>query len=256
MADILIVDDEIETRQRIRSLLQDSPYHHFSIWEADSAEKGLTLVKHKSPAVMLTDLSLSDMDGIEFGKRVLRNHPNTHVIAVTHLQMFCTVQDCINAGFSAYLLKPIEKSELFQTLERLIAVQLLQQTASIMEKRNDAPEERLEADLGNPIQSAIQYIQQRYYEPITLREVADFVYLSPSYFSRLFKEEQGLTFVEYLTEYRLKKSRNLLKMTSLPMDVIASQTGFSSPAYFSTTFKRSENQTPSEYRAMFSNLVK
>ncbi|MDR7079787.1 YesN/AraC family two-component response regulator [Neobacillus niacini] len=256
MADILIVDDDIETRQAVRSILKDSPYCDFPIWEADTAEKGLTLIKHKHPTVLLTDLSLPDMDGIEFGKKALKNHPNTHVVVVTHLQMFRTVQDCINAGFSAYLLKPIVKNELLQVFKRLITAQLLRQTPPILEKREGPSEELLEADLGNPIETVIKYIQLKYYEPIKLKKAADFVYLSPSHFSRIFKEETGMNFVEFLTEYRLEKSKHLLKMTSLPIDVIASQTGFSSPAYFSTTFKREEGQTPSEYRNMFSNLTK
>ncbi|MFJ8247886.1 helix-turn-helix domain-containing protein [Peribacillus asahii] len=256
MADILIVDDDIETRQTLRSILIDSPYRDFPIREADTAEKGLALLKCKQHTVLLTDLSLPDMDGIEFGKKVLKNHPNTHVVAVTHLQMFQCVQECINGGFSAYLLKPIAKNELLQVLERLIAIQLVYQTAPILEKQNTLSEELLEADLGNPIESAMKFIQFKYFEPITQKEAADFVYLSPSHFSRIFKEETEKTFVEFLTEYRIAKSKNLLRMTSLPMDVIASQTGFSSAAYFSTTFKRQENQTPSEYRNMFSKFVK
>jgi two-component system, response regulator YesN len=253
--DILIVDDDVENRQLIRSILKDSPYHNFSIWEADTAEKGLTLLKNKQPVVLLIDLSLPDMDGIEFGKKALKNHPNTRVIAVTHLQMFQTVQASINAGFSAYLLKPVVKSELIQTFKRLITAQQLHQTVPILKDQEGSSEKALEADLGNPIETAMNYIKLKYHEQVTLKEVANFVYLSPSHFSRMFKEETGMTFVEFLVDYRLEKSKNLLKMTSLPIEVIACHTGFSSAAYFSTTFKRKEGQTPREYRSMFSNLT-
>ncbi|PLT32718.1 helix-turn-helix domain-containing protein [Bacillus sp. V5-8f] len=256
MAQILVVDDDIETRQAVRSILKNSPYCDFPLWEAETAEKGLTLIKRKQPTLLLTDLSLPDMDGIEFGKKTLKNHPNIHVVVVTHLQMFRTVHDCINAGFSAYLLKPIVKDELLHIFKRLVTAQLLNQTPPILEKRERPSEEQLKVDLGNPIETAIEYIQLKYYEPIKLKQVADFVYLSPSYFSQVFKEETGMNFVEFLNTYRLGKSKHLLKMTSLPIDVIASQTGFSSPAYFSTTFKREEGQTPSEYRNMFSKLTK
>ncbi len=256
MADILIVDDDIETRHVVHAILKDSLYHDFIIWESETAEKGLALLKQKRPAILLTDVSLPDMDGIEFGEKVLHTHPNTHLIAVTYLQMFRTVQDCINSGFSAYLLKPIAKNQLLQIFGRLITAQQLHQTAHILEHQKRPPEKPLEADFGNPIETAIKYIRLQYYEPVTLKAVADFVYLSPSHFSRIFKEQTGTTFVEYLTEYRLEKSKNLLKTTSLAMDVIASQTGFASAAYFATTFKRKESMTPSDYRSMFSVLGK
>lgn len=104
------------------------------------------------------------------------------------------------------------------------------------------------------IDTALGYIKRKYFEPITLKAVADVVYISPSHFSRIFKEQVGVTVVEYLTDYRLDKSKNLLKTTSLPMDAIAVRTGFTSSAYFARTFRRSEGITPSEYRNLFSNL--
>ncbi len=226
------------------------------IWEANTAEKGLSLVKQKHPAILLIDLSLPDMDGIEFGLKVLSARPATAVVIVTHLQMFQTVQNCMNSGFSAYLLKPVAKNQLLQTIERLNTSQQLHLHYSPLEEQKRPAKEPLEADIGNPIESAVKYIQMNYFEPITLKTVADFVYLSPSHFSRIFKEQTGVTFVEFLTEYRLEKSKNLLKMTSLSIDVIASQVGFSSSAYFATTFKRKESQTPSEYRNIFSDLSK
>ncbi|MGG3007396.1 MULTISPECIES: helix-turn-helix domain-containing protein [Geobacillus] len=86
---------------------------------------------------------------------------------------------------------------------------------------------------------------------LTLKEVADQVYLSPSYFSRLFKEEVGMTFVEYLSFVRVQKAKSLLRFSSLPIEVIAHNTGFSNPGYFATTFKKIVGKTPSEYREQF-----
>ncbi|PLR97559.1 DNA-binding response regulator [Bacillus sp. T33-2] len=252
MAGLLIVDDDIETRQAVRSIIQGSPFSDLPIWEEETAEKGMERLKDKQPSFLLLDLSLPDMDGIALGKKALDIDPEIHVIAVTHLQMFQTVQVCINAGFSAYLLKPLSKGELLQIFARLHTAELLQASITHLNNKDQHIGEVLEKDLGNPIQTAIKYIQLNYHKPLHLKEVADMVYLSPSHFSRLFKEEAGLTFIEYLTDYRLDKSKHLLRMTSMPIEVIASMTGFASSAYFSTSFKRKEGQTPSEYRQMCS----
>lgn len=254
MVDILLVDDDLENRFAVQATIKASRLQDIVVWETDTAEKGLAMVKQKRPAIVLTDVSLPDMDGIDFGKKVLASFPDTSVLIVTQLQMFETVQECINAGFSAYLLKPVDKSQLLQIFERLLTSQQLRHAILPLANSKRLPSELLEADIGNPIETAIKYIQLKYYEPVALKVVADFVYMSPSHFSRIFKEQTGMTFVEYLTEYRLEKSKNLLRTTSLTLDVIANQTGFSSSAYFATTFKRKENQTPSEYRNRFSDF--
>ncbi|GGE28560.1 hypothetical protein GCM10011571_33300 [Marinithermofilum abyssi] len=115
--------------------------------------------------------------------------------------------------------------------------------------------DKVKTDYTNPIETAIRYIQLKYQEPITLKEVANHVYLSPSHFSRLFKSETGTTFIEYLTRYRVEKSKGLLKITSLPIEVISNYMGFMSASYFSTTFKRLEGKTPSEYRKLFDHFT-
>lgn len=250
MNGILIVDDDRETWEAVQSIIKNSQFMDSTIWKEEMANKGLELIKEKRPAFLLMDLSLPDMDGIEFGKKAKEIHPNLHVIVVTHLQMFKTVQSCMNTGFSAYLLKPIANGELLQTLDRLYTSRLVHDSLPYLETKKEHDAGELETDLGNPIKTAIKFIHLNYHKPILLKEAADLVYLSPSHFSRLFKEETGVTFVEFLTDYRLEKSKLLLKITSMPIETIANLTGFASAAYFATSFKRKEGQTPKEYRNM------
>jgi two-component system response regulator YesN len=251
LAGLLIVDDEFESRQSIRAFVESSKHNYMSINEADTFEKGLLLLKQTKPSVLIVEISLPDNSGVDLGKTALEWYPNLSVIVITHLKMFELVQKCINFGFSAFLLKPVSKSELNHVLDRLSENSLSIEANQMIENNNS---QEIAVDPANPIKTAIKFIQTHYREPITLREIADFVYLSPSHFSRLFKEETGETFIEYVTRYRLEQSKGMLKMTSLPVEVIAHKMGFTSSAYFATTFKRSEGRTPTEYRNLFLNL--
>lgn len=253
LAGLLIIDDELESRQEIRLAIEESPYQYLSVYESDSGENGLFLLKQNRPSILILDISLPDMDGIEVGKKALELNPRIAVIVLTHLKMFELAQAAINAGFARYFLKPLNKMELISSLEKLLNADLIRETQEL--RKTTSGSEDVEIDLGNPIQSAVRFIQKHYHEPIKLNDVADGVYLSASHFSRLFKAEMGMTFIEYLTKYRVEQSKKLLKMTLLPIEVIASNTGFANASYFSTTFKRLEGKTPTEYRNLFSNFL-
>ncbi|RNB77608.1 response regulator transcription factor [Brevibacillus panacihumi] len=253
MAGLLIIDDEIETGEEIRSILAGSQYNYLPVYECDNAQKGLAMVRDYQPNMVILDLSLPDMDGIECGKRILEQYPYISIVVLTQLQMFEVVQAAINAGFSGYLLKPVARLEFLAACDRLLMPQLWRETTSVRKNAHSPESDKI--DYGNPIQSSLQYIHGHYHEPITLHDVADRVYLSSSHFSRLFKAEMRVTFVEYLTKYRVEQAKKLLKMTALPVEVIANHAGFTNAGYFATTFKRLENITPTEYRQMFSSLL-
>lgn len=253
MTELLIVDDDIENRQMIRSIVENSHFNYLTVYEAVTADSGYALLKQGEPTVMIMDLSLPDEDGISFGKSAMELYPSMQIIVTTYLKMFETVQGCINLGFAAYLLKPLSKSETLEVLERILTRGLLRESRGFLDKETTS---KFGADLANPVQTTIRFIQSNFNKQITLKEVADLVYLSPSHFSRLFKEDVGTTFVEYLTNIRIEKSKSLLKMTSLPIEVIAHHVGFTSASYFATSFKRAEDKTPREYRYLFDSMNK
>lgn len=100
------------------------------------------------------------------------------------------------------------------------------------------------------IDKAKEYVRRRYSDPdLSLNEVARHVSISPSYFSSLFKRMTGKTFVEYLTEVRMEKARELLRLTSMRTYEIAYAVGYSDPHYFSSAFKKHTGDTPTDYRA-------
>lgn len=98
------------------------------------------------------------------------------------------------------------------------------------------------------VQKAIDYIALNYTEKISLKTIAAELYLSPNYLSELFKRHTGKNISEYITEYRLDKSRKYLLQPEYKIAEVSGLVGFSDARYFSSMFKRQYGRTPVEYR--------
>ena len=102
----------------------------------------------------------------------------------------------------------------------------------------------------NPIiKKACEYIDKNLSQDISLDQVASHVNVSTFYLSKLFKEEKDITFLNFLTDKRLDKSRTLLKQSNLSIKEITSECGWNDQNYFSRLFKNKYGLTPSEYRS-------
>ncbi len=101
---------------------------------------------------------------------------------------------------------------------------------------------------SNTIYSAVRYMQTHFEKKITLEQMARRVFLSPSYFSRVFKQELGRSFSVYLNMLRIKKSKELLLGTNLKLIDIALAVGFEDQSYFTKIFKKEVGTTPLQFR--------
>lgn len=100
---------------------------------------------------------------------------------------------------------------------------------------------------------AIAYIRKNCMEGLSLNQLADYVHLSPNYLSNLFKKEVGYRLSDYVNELRIEKAKYLLLNTRERSHEIASELGFSDPAYFCKVFKKYTGLSPAEYRHMHTN---
>ncbi|QWU17660.1 two-component system, response regulator YesN [Paenibacillus sophorae] len=121
-----------------------------------------------------------------------------------------------------------ERSYVVAALER-IREEREQQTMSVMDK-------------------AKRYIGLKFTEELSLEEVADHVHLNPFYFSKIFKQLTGETFIDYLTSLRIGKAKELIAAGDLSLKEVTYLAGYKDPNYFSRVFKKVTGVTPSEYR--------
>lgn len=119
----------------------------------------------------------------------------------------------------------------------------------------DSMEESKRKELNGLISKVIKYINSNYHKNISLDDVAKEVNLSYHYFSKFFKESMGKSFVDYLTELRVEKSKEFLKYAGMSIKEICYRIGYSDPNYYCKIFKKVTGMTPTEYRTNTSGEV-
>lgn len=115
----------------------------------------------------------------------------------------------------------------------------------------DTPKKSTSFEIDNSLKylrNVIQYISQKYSEPIRIGEIAKHCGLDRSYLSKLFKNATDMTPQEYLLSFRMNKAKELLKDSSISVQNVAYSVGYNDPFSFSKFFKRETGLSPSEYR--------
>lgn len=107
-------------------------------------------------------------------------------------------------------------------------------------------------ELGSKaVEHVKRWVAENYNQHVELNRLANIVYLTPSYLSKLFKQETGLTLTEYIAEIRLKHAKRLLRHEpNMKIHQIGAEVGYSDPAYFNKLFKKIVGVTPNEYKKL------
>ncbi|HEX3014837.1 MAG TPA: AraC family transcriptional regulator, partial [Desulfobacteria bacterium] len=98
------------------------------------------------------------------------------------------------------------------------------------------------------VQTVADFITKNYRKKLTIEEIAQVVYLSPCYLSRVFKQSLGCTLMEYLTQVRVEQAKQMLRKPKYNVMQAAVECGFEDPAYFTRVFKKVEGITPSKFK--------
>lgn len=144
-----------------------------------------------------------------------------------------------------------EKTEI-RFLEEMLSIEDTNELRFWCKKRIETTAERMNSYRGSNIsglaKSAKNYIDMNYSKQLTLEGVSKEINVSPQYLSKLFKEETGENFIDYLTSVRIKVAKNLLESGELSIKEICYSVGYSDPNYLSRLFKKITGVTPTDYK--------
>jgi two-component system response regulator YesN len=120
-----------------------------------------------------------------------------------------------------------------------------------LEKLQAGLNEEREHKSSHVHQRALLYIARNYKEDISMEQTAEYVNLSPHYFSKMFRQHAGETFIDYVTRLRINEAKRLIAEERLSLKEISYEAGYKDPNYFSRVFKKATGMTPSEYRQQY-----
>lgn len=252
MYKLLIVDDEPLIRKGISKLIDYEELAVGSIFEAADGISALKIVKRENPDIILTDINMPGMDGLEFAKKAREFNSGIKIAVITGYDYFDYAVTALKTGVDDYVLKPVSREDITNIIKKLINT-LKQERAEIEVRKTykKLADIKTSEDDGTDYRKEIKTVMdKRFNEPdFSLKALAKSVALSPGYLSSLFKEIFGITFHDYLTAERLERAKILLLSTGLKNYEVAEQVGFEDPNYFSTAFKKRFGMSPSKYRS-------
>ena len=239
---ILIVDDEKYEAVLMEKCVDWQQGGFEIVGSAQSAREALALFTRMEPDIVLCDINMPVINGLELSRRMKAQRPDAHIIIVTGYREFEYAKQAVEIGIEKYILKPIQADELLKTAEKI------KKEIGDFAETGAAPW-NAEQPKSELISAAVAHIESHLSaRGLSLRIVASAVYTNGSYLSRAFKVEAGETVTEYILRRRMEKSRELLGTTNMRAYEVAALVGMPDAHYFGQCFKRFTGMTVNEYR--------
>lgn len=239
MFSILIVEDEYLVRQGIRSLVDFKSHQIDQVNEAENGMIAWQMIQEQQPDILLTDINMPQMNGIQLAGLVKEAYPDTHIVFLTGYDEFDYALSALKLGADDYLLKPFSKVDVEGILAKVVKKISLEQKSRQLK---DLVQENPSTELARRIETHLED------SSFTLKSLAQELGFSPNHLSVLAKKELGIPFQDYLVQARIKKAKLLLLTTDLKIYEIAERCGFEDINYFSQRFKHVVGYTPRQFR--------
>ena len=248
MYKVIVAEDERLIRNYICEFINEYVDGFFVEKSFMDGRDVLEYLEQNSVHVIVTDIRMLDVSGIEVARYVYEHNLPIKVILLSGYQDFGYAQEAIDYHVQSYLTKPVDPAELQKSLEK-IKLQLDQTIKMRDESLKAVPNGPNDSHPGEQvmIERALSYMNQHYNEDISLKVVADVVYLSEDYFGRLFKKNTGSNFSSYLLSLRMQKAIELLKTGRFTVKEVSERVGYKSTNYFIKVFREYTGHTPKKY---------
>lgn len=261
MIRLLIADDEKLEREALAELVQRRFEREVALEVAENGRKAADTAVLWGADLILMDIEMPGMSGLDAARAVLAQRPSCRVIFVTAYSLFQYAHEAVHLGACDYLLKPVDPDELEASvrramrqieterkLEELAAARPQPEQTETEEEAEDAPEESENSQTALVMAHVRRYLEDNYMFDLSLDSVGEILHISPAYLSAQFKKYQKMNFLDCLTELRINAAKELLADPFRSSAEVASMVGYEDASYFARAFKKRTGMTPTQYR--------
>jgi YesN/AraC family two-component response regulator len=240
---LLVIDDEPSVGESLQSALEGE----YEVDACESAEEGWDLLfQYREPFdLLIVDLTLSGMDGLEFIKRVREINPILPCLIITGHSTKEKAEEACNLGVSGYIAKPFDIDALKQRIKKALS----------SNKGPGVPclNQQISKDVRSlhPITvAAITEIHKVFPNSLSLDELAERCDTSKFHLARVFKKDCGIAIHRYITMLRIERAKALLLSSRYPVATIVELIGYKDKTRFFKSFKRMTGTSPQVFRSL------
>ncbi len=258
MIRLLIADDECLEREALTEMVSRRFEHEVVLETAENGRKAADTAILWGADLILMDIEMPGMSGLDAARAVLAQRPGCRVIFVTAYSLFQYAHEAVHLGACDYLLKPVDPDELEASIRRAMrqieTERKLEALAPVQPEPMEPAAPAAEPDDAENSQNALvmahvrRYLEDNYMFDISLDSVGEILHISPAYLSAQFKKYQKMNFLDCLTELRINAAKELLTDPFRSSAEVASMVGYEDASYFARAFKKRTGETPTQYR--------
>ena len=249
MYKLMVVDDESESRNTLCNCFPWQEIGFEIVAQADNGKEALSYIKNNVIDVILCDIKMPLMSGIDLAKEVYGWPSKPIIIFLSGYRDFEFAQKALAFGVRYYIVKPARYEEvmnLFQLLKQELDAKYGTEKLALIQEfhSKNANAASFQDQLIKTIQ---KYIEENYREA-NLESASKLIHMNSSYLSQLFKQKTGINFSDYLITVKMKKAAELLMDYSMRTYSISEMVGYTNAKNFARTFKNFYGLNPREYR--------
>ena len=267
---VLLVDDEQIERMALAKKIDRYYGDKVDIYHAVNGREAVAMCGEQKNDIVIMDISMPEMNGVMAAKYIRKMDDECSIIFLSAYDDFEYARNAIKVRALDYLLKPCDMNDLLAVMDT--ALQKLDKenafngnsisgkeqnketeicgsnANNVRENRPKRTDNVRNSDEQTTIKYLKEYVENNYIYDISMQEAAEEMGYSDAYFSKLFKQYFNQNFTAYLTEYRIKKAKELLSNTNQSIKDISRMVGYTDSNYFAKIFKRLVGEIPSKYR--------
>ena len=267
---VLLVDDEQIGRMALAKKIDRYYGDKVEIYHAVNGREAVAMCGEQKNDIVIMDISMPEMNGVMAAKYIRKMDDQCSIIFLSAYDDFEYARNAIKVRALDYLLKPCDMNDLLAVMDT--ALQKLDKenafngnsisgkeqnketeicgsnANNVRENRPKRTDNVRNSDEQTTIKYLKEYVENNYIYDISMQEAAEEMGYSDAYFSKLFKQYFNQNFTAYLTEYRIKKAKELLSNTNHSIKDISRMVGYTDSNYFAKIFKRLVGEIPSKYR--------